>query len=251
MEIDICHVLWIDIEVIDFSVLLIFKFKQYKNATLPTFCITRKLVGQETQGSQVLRNAIFTARNEAGARLCFYRHLWFCPQEGEYLTRYTPRPGTPPGPGAPQDQVHPPRPGTPPRTRYTSWTRYPPRTRYTPPDQVHPPRTRYTPWDQVHPPGTRYTPQDQVHQYQPGPGTPPSTRYTSLPRGPGTPPRTRYTLRDQVHPPRPGTQPSPWDQADMVYARAVRILLECILVQFKIPVHFQPRILVDIPSHPN
>ena len=59
MEIDICHVLWIQIEVIDFSVLLIFKFKQYKNAILPTFCITRKLVVQEAQGSHVLRNAIF------------------------------------------------------------------------------------------------------------------------------------------------------------------------------------------------
>ena len=74
----------------------------------------------------------------------------------------------------------------------------PPRSRYTPRDQVHPP----TPWDQVHPPRTRYPPR---------PGTPPRTRYT--PPGPGTPP-------DQVHPP-PG---------DTVYARAVRILLECILV---------------------
>ena len=45
---------------------------------------------------------------------------------GEYLTRYLPRPGTPPGTN------YPPGPGTPPRIKYT------PRTRYTLP-QVHPP----------------------------------------------------------------------------------------------------------------
>ena len=54
--------------------------------------------------------------------------------------------------------------------------------------------TRYTPWDQVHPPRTRYTPR------------------------PGTPPRTRYT------------PPAQSMLADMVNARAVRILLECNLV---------------------
>ena len=161
--------------------------------------------------------------------------------------------------GGVPDQVPPgtrytPQPGTPPQTRYTPGTRYPPppRTRYTPSpdqvppwtryprDQVHPPWTRYPPgpgtppqgpgtppWDQVHPPrtryppGTRYTPLDQVHPRQ--------TRYT--------PPRTRYTPPDQV-PPR--------DQGDTVYARAVRILLECILVEsvfesdeeFKIAIFF-------------
>ena len=70
---------------------------------------------------------------------------------GEYLTRYLPRPGTPPGP--------------------------------------------ITHWDQVHPPGS------------------------------STPPQTRYTL-PQVH---------PRDQGDTVYAWAVHILLECILVYLFFP----------------
>ena len=113
-----------------------------------------------------------------------------------------------------------------------------------PRDQVHPPGTRYTPLGPGTPPRTRYTPlgpgtppQDQVHP--PGPCTPPGTRYT--PPGPGTPPRTRYTPlgpgtppQDQVHPPGPGTPPwdqvPPQDQGDTVYARAVHILLEGILV---------------------
>ena len=99
-------------------------------------------------------------------------------------------------------------------------TRYTPRTRYTPPGTRYTPGIRYTPQTRYTPPGTRYTPLL-------GPGTPPGTRYTPPdqvhppPPGPGTP-RTRYTPRDQVHPPR--------DQGDTVYARAVRILLECILV---------------------
>ena len=136
---------------------------------------------------------VITARNEVGARLCFYRRLWFCPQGGSTW------PGAPPW-----DQVHPPGPGTPPRTRYT------PSGPGTPPwDQLHPPGTRYTPRDQVHPPGpgaplgpgappgTRYTPLDQVHsprtRYPPRPGTPP--RAQVHPPVPGTPPRTRYTPR--------------------------------------------------------
>ena len=70
-----------------------------------------------------------------------------------------------------------------------------------PPGPSTPPRTRYTPWDQVHlrdqvHPPDRVHPWDQVH----------------LP-GPGTPPRKQRTL------------------ADTVNARAVRILLECNLVQ--------------------
>ena len=100
-------------------------------------------------------------RPQVGARLCFYRRLWFCPRGGGESTwpgapppgpaRHTPPDQVhPPGPGAPwpgippQDQVHPPGPGTPPQ------------------DQVHP-RTRCTPRDQVHHNPTRYTPQDQVH----------------------------------------------------------------------------------------
>ena len=149
-----------------------------------------------------LFNNFITARNEVGARVCFYRCVWFCSQGGV------------------PDQVHPSRPGTPPGTRYTPQTRsggYTPKNRYTP-------GTRYTP-NQVHPPrpGTA-----------PGPGTPPDQVH---PPGPGTPPGTRYTPWDQVHP-CPGIPPDqvhppvhpPRDQGDTVYARAVRILLECILV---------------------
>ena len=176
---------------------------------------------------------IFTARNEVGARLCFYRRLWFCPQGGST------------------------RPGTPPRTRYTPDQVHPPRTRHTPRDQVHPPGPGTPPWDQVHPPRTRHTPQDQVPlqtrhtppgpaRYPLGPGTPPpGTRYTPHPGpgtpphlGPGTPPRTRYTPGTRYPPPGSGTPP--WDQVhpspvqsmlgDTVNARAVRILLECNLV---------------------
>ena len=63
-----------------------------------------------------------------------------------------------------------------------------------------------------------------------GPGTPPQTRY---PLGLGTPPRTRYppgtryTPQDQVHPPAQSML------GDTVNARAVRILLECNLVNIK------------------
>ena len=71
----------------------------------------------------------------------------------------------------------------------------------------------------------RYPPH-QVHP--PGPGTPP---WASTPPRPGTSP-------DQVHPPGPGTPPrpgSPPEQCmlgDTGNKRAVRILLECILVFF-------------------
>ena len=109
-------------------------------------------------------------------------------------TRYTPGPGIlPPGRYTPW-QIHPLGPGTPPRTRYPPWT-------------------RYTPWDQVHPPaGT------------PLAGTPPGrctpSRYTPT----GTPPAdttpSRYTPREQCM------------LGDTGNKRAVRILLECILVIF-------------------
>ena len=113
---------------------------------------------------------------------------------GEYLTRYTPGPVTPPRPGTPPGPGTPARPGTSPSGPGT-----PPVTKHTPPrDQVHP-QTRYPP-DQV-PPGTRYTPLGT--RYTPRPGTP-----TTTPQ-PGTPPRTRYTPRDQVHPLGPGTPPGP------------------------------------------
>ena len=84
---------------------------------------------------------------------------------GEYLTRYTPLPGT----------------------RYTPESRYtPPGTRYTPLGPGTPPGTRYTPQDQVQPPGTRYTPGTRCCP-------PPRTRCP--PPGPGTPPRAQHTGR--------------------------------------------------------
>ena len=85
-------------------------------------------------------------------------------------------------------------------------------TRYTPRDQVYPPGQVHPPWEQVHPLGP---------SIPPGPGTPPRNRYT---------PRTRYTPPDQVHTPGPGTPPRHSMLGDTVYARAVRILLECNLV---------------------
>ena len=138
---------------------------------------------------------LITARNEVGARLCFYRCVWFCSQGG-CLTRYTP--GTR---YTPQDQVHPPGPGTPPGTRYTpQGPGTPPSgTRYTPRDLAHPLEPG-TPPGLGTPPRTRYTPQDQVHPL--GPGTSPNQVH---PPGPGTPPGTRYTPWDKVHPcPGPG-----------------------------------------------
>ena len=80
------------------------------------------------------------------------------------------------------------------------WIRYTPRPG-TPPGQVHTaPSSDQVPWDQVHPPRTRYTP-------QPG---------TLL--GPGS-------LPNQVHLP-----PEQCMLGDTGNKRAVRILLECILV---------------------
>ena len=97
-----------------------------------------------------LIRSISTARNDVGARLCFYSCVWFCSQGGKYLTRYTPR-----------DQVHL-------RTRYTPRPGIPPKPG-TPPRSGTPPGTRYTPLDQVHP-QTRYTP---LGPGPPRPGTPP------------------------------------------------------------------------------
>ena len=94
------------------------------------------------------------------------------------------------------------------------------------PGQVHPP------WDQVHPPwagtpwaGTplgRYTSRDQVH---PPAGIPPDQVHPpgqEHPPGPDQPPRTRYTTHRQCM------------LGDTGNKRAVRILLECILVKSKI-----------------
>ena len=111
---------------------------------------------------------------------------------GEYLGRYT---GT-----------YPLGPGKPPGTRYTPW------------DQVYPPEPG-TPLGPGTPPGTEYTP-------PPGPGTLPLDQVH--PPGPGTPPPPPPW--DQVHPPGPGTPPKQCMLGDTGNKRAVRILLECILV---------------------
>ena len=132
------------------------------------------------------------------------------------MGRYPPGPGTPPWDQIhPLDQVHTPRDQVHPL----------------PQDHLHPPPgTRYTPLGPGTSPWTWYTP-DQVH---PRPGTPPGTRYTL---------QTRYTPFDQVHPPgtryTPRTRFTPWTRytpqeqcmlGDTGNKRAVRILLECILV---------------------
>ena len=198
---------------------------------------------------------IFTARKRSLGQGNIFRSLCqeFCSQGGIPGQVPPPGPGTPPwdqvhppGPGTPLPGTRytPPGPGTPPRTRYTPWdqvhstgTRYTPLGPGTPPRTRYPPGTRYTLWDQVHPPGTRYTPTPWTrYTPPPGPGTPPQDQVH--------PPRTRYTPWDQVHPPGPGTPPGdqvpPRDQVhppgssaclgDTGNKRAVRILLECILV---------------------
>ena len=114
-------------------------------------------------------------------------------------------PGTyPPGPGTPPSQQVHPQAGTSPG-------KVPPVTRYTPCitlfRDIHNFHAGYTPLDRYPPPPqTRYTP-GQVHL----PGTSLWTRYT--PPGPGTPPWVQCML------------------GDMGNKRAVRILLECILVK--------------------
>ena len=88
---------------------------------------------------------------------------------------------------------------------------------------------RYPPSDQA-PPRTRYTPP----QYTPlGPGTSPDQVH---PLGPGTSPRTRYTPGPGT-PPGPGIPPEQCMLGDTGNKRAVRILLECILV-FSSSEHF-------------
>ena len=179
----------------------------------------------------VVRYGLLPPANEVWGKVISLQAC-VCPQEREYLTRYT-HPPPPPEEQTqspqeqtpPRDQVHPPGPGTPPGA-------HPPGPD-TPPtqDQVNPPpETRYTLQDQVHPPDQVHPLWDQVHP--PGPGTPPR---------PGTPPSgTRYIPQDQVHPPPdqvhpPGTRYTPLQSmlGDMVNARAVRILLECNLVHTK------------------
>ena len=98
-----------------------------------------------------------------------------------------------PGPGTPHGQVHPPGPGASSGQVHPPW------------DQVHP-RAGTPPQDQVHLHGTRYIPLET--RYPPQAGTPPGTRYT------------------------PGTRYIPGMLGDTGNKRAVRILLECIVVRF-------------------
>ena len=100
-----------------------------------------------------------------------------------------------------------------------------------PPDQIHPPRTRYTPGTR-YTPQTRYTSQDLVHQ--PGQVHPRDKAHTHTHPRPCTPPR------DQVHLP-----PELCMLGDTGNKRAVRILLECILV---IRVFFSKHFVVVIAS---
>ena len=175
-------------------------------------------MGQGRQGSIPPSNLfhfhpVFTARKRSLRRLCFY----MC------LSVHRGSTCTPPGPGTP------PRSGTPPGTSYTSpGPGTPPADQVHLPGQVHPTRTRYTPPgpgtppDQVHP-QTRYTPnQVPPDPIPPGPGTSPHTRYT--PPEPGTLPLNQAHSPDQVHP------PEQCMVGDMGNKRAVRILLEYILV---------------------
>ena len=94
--------------------------------------------------------------NEVWGKVIFFTPVCHSVHRGgEYLTRYPPRPGTPP------DQVHPLGPGTPPnQVHHPPGTRYiplgpstPPLGPGTPPGTRYTPQTRYTPLDQVHPPG--------------------------------------------------------------------------------------------------
>ena len=143
---------------------------------------------------------IFTARKQSLRRLCFYTCLSFCSQGG-YPKQVHPLAGTPPSRYTPR-QVHP-------LGRYTIWAGTPPG-RYTHPLAGTPQAGtfpgRYTPWAGT--PHGRYTPQA---------GTPPGQVAPQA----GTPP-DKYT-------PQAGTTPSNacWDT---VNKRAVRILLECILL---------------------
>ena len=135
-----------------------------------------------------------TTRKRSLRRLCFYMCVSVHRGWGAYLGRYLPGPGTPPGPGTL------PWAGTPSRDQVHPW------------DHLHPPRTRYTPQTR-YTPRTRYIPQDQVY-----------------PQGLGTP------SWDQVHPlPRTRYTPAPEQcmLGDAGNKRAVRILLECILVHIK------------------
>ena len=94
--------------------------------------------------------SVITARNEVGARLCFYMCLWFCSQAG----------GEGVCPSACWD-THPPE-QTPPRSRH------PPLGADTPwPGSRHPPAAG-TPWEQT-PPGADIPPE----QTPPRADTPP------------------------------------------------------------------------------
>ena len=90
-------------------------------------------------------HSFINARNEVGARLCFYRHVWFCSQGGCLpqcmLGYHTPRSRHPPWKQTPPGGRHPPE-QTPPRSR-TPWRQTPPGADT--PGSRHPPGSRHTP----------------------------------------------------------------------------------------------------------
>ena len=136
----------------------------------------------------------------------------------------TPRTGTPPRQVLSQAGTLPPQQVNP----FPPWQVHPPG-RYTPPGKYTPTPRQVHPPMQVHPPG-RYTPLGRYTPPQAGilpwvSTPPPPGRYTPYA---GTPPR-------QVHPPLhtpPAryTHPEQCMLGDTGNKRAVRILLECILV---------------------
>ena len=56
------------------------QYKEYQEALKTLAC--KKRSSSNNWIKHTLQIRIFTARNEAGARLCFYTCLWFCSQEG-------------------------------------------------------------------------------------------------------------------------------------------------------------------------
>ena len=201
-----------------------------------SFTVTKRGGGSESEH-------IFTARNEVGARLCFYRpqRSWAkvifsqaCVKNSVHrggrgclpqcTLGYPPGSRHPPRADIPLQDQTPPGADTPPGSRFQHMV-YEQLVhillecilvtgvcdsvhRGGVPDQVHPP-------DQVNPPGPGTPPWDQVHP--PGPGTPPR---------PGIPPWDQvYPPWDQVPPtlgtpPGPGTPQTRYTPLDQVHPRA-------------------------------
>ena len=116
-------------------------------------------------------------------------------------------------------------------------------TRSTPPrDQVHPPGSRHPPeqtppWEHT-PPRSRHTPTPE--QTPPGADTPQEhTPLQQTPPGADTPPPEQTPSRSR-HPPQAQSM-----LGDTVNARAIRILLECNLVKFKV---LHTKVSLELPT---